>query len=153
MRQPEDHRVVFNHPYLPFHGLTQAKARLLNSAFCGLRVEVIGGQHRISREVYMFLEITLPGQLAPTPISVAYELVLLHYDATTKVARPGSSRHVTPDLVESFRVVDPVELTPCWQCCRWCEPSALRDTAGLYWYPGAEDGWQSRLECRDCRED
>lgn len=145
------HRVVLDEPGLPLHGLTVEKARIINDAFAGLRVLIVGGEARMwtKREVWMFLGIALPGDYCDSSLTAAFDVRLMSYSLDTRVASPGTTRTISPDYIERMTVVDPHELSPCWSCGCWYEQSALRDSGRTIYYE-EPDQYESRLECVEC---
>lgn len=144
---------VIDEPGHVFDGLTLVKARAINDALIGRRVIVVGGRHDerlwTSRAEWVFLRIQLPGEQATTVLDACWDMILLDYDAEQGCGRPGSTRHVSPSLIERLTVVPAPELCPCWNCGRWWPQSELRDVGmthlGMY-----EEYHESELECRRC---
>lgn len=156
---PDSAELWVDSPGKPFHGLTEAKARMVNDVFTGLRVIVAGGhphgdgQNRLPRE-YMFLRMLLPqdfrGGLIPSDYHFAGvgDLRLAQWDRRDGRAHTGTIRNLSASLVDSFETVAAPELSPCWQCGSWCPHSELTDITFLFAdEPPIVD---RRLECRPC---
>jgi hypothetical protein len=142
----DPHAVICSAPGMPFDGLTHEKAVIFNDVFRGMRVRIIGGQHTIWKRDYVVARMTLPGDRQETFAECAYELILLEWKEEERCARPGTSRHLTPNLVDRFRALDRDATAPCWDCGGWFHMGDLRS-----FRPWAVDGdMDERLECRPC---
>lgn len=140
----------------PFAGMTVTQALLLNSAVCGLPVEVFGGRQDEGRpEVYIFSGIRVSGSYGG-PFECIGDLILTRAERLDDcwVPRYGIRRVLSAVLVRRFTVLS---IEPTYHVCSACG-TAVPLTEKVYDVGGLgqdllADGdweWQQRIECKDC---
>lgn len=145
-------------PACCFAGITIEQARILNSAVCGLRVEVETPasyrrwQAEPQTERYLFCGMLLPGHLRTDPFIEVGDLRLMKLERDGKPSG-GSYRVLSASLVARFEVLEMEPGYYCSACSRFLERTEkVYDVASLgnEVLPDGEFEWGQRLECPGC---
>jgi hypothetical protein len=143
----------------PFAGITLGQARVFNSAFAGLPVEVYGGQYDVGPRVFICHGLTIPS-IWPMMFwpSVVGDLRLGNarlVDGYWISDRP-SQRIMSASLV---RRIDALAMDPPYFICETCGTFLTPDQRmvdlaclGSHKYVDGEWEWSHRLECGPCWE-